>query len=65
MLDELPYMLQAIANQDRKANANDNFALAILDTLRAVRNEHANLRMIFCGSLVDHCTRIESGRKVT
>ncbi len=54
MLDELPYMLQSIANQDRKANANDNFALAILDTLRAARNEHANLRMIFCSSVGLH-----------
>jgi len=54
MLDELPYMLQSIANHDRKAKANENFALAILDTLRAARHEHTNLRMIFCGSVGLH-----------
>jgi len=54
MLDELPYMLQSIASQDRNAGASDNFALAILDTLRAARLEHENLRMIFCGSVGLH-----------
>jgi len=49
MFDELPYMLQSIAIQDAKAGATDNFALAILDTLRAARHENTNLRMIFCG----------------
>ena len=54
MLDELPYMLQSIASHDRKAKANDNYALAILDILRAARHEHANLRMIYCGSVGLH-----------
>ncbi len=54
MLDELPYMLQSIATKDTKAGANDNFALAILDTLRAARHENSNLRMIFCGSVGLH-----------
>ncbi len=54
MFDELPYMLQAIATQDTKAGANDNFALAILDTLRAARQENTNMRMIYCGSVGLH-----------
>ena len=54
MFDELPYMLQSIAIQDTKAGANDNFALAILDTLRAARQENTNIRMIFCGSVGLH-----------
>ncbi len=54
MFDELPYMLQSIAVQDSKAGASDNFALAILDTFRAARHEHSNLRMIFCGSVGLH-----------
>ncbi|MCA9008630.1 MAG: hypothetical protein KDB01_02735, partial [Planctomycetaceae bacterium] len=54
MFDELPYMLQSIAIQDARSGATDNFALAILDTLRAARQENANLRMIFCGSVGLH-----------
>ena len=54
MFDELPYMLQSIAIQDTKAGATDNFALAILDTLRAARQENTNMRMIFCGSVGLH-----------
>ena len=54
MLDELPYMLQSIAVQVTNAGANDNFALAILDTLRAARHENTKLRMIFCGSVGLH-----------
>lgn len=54
MFDELPYMLQSIAIQDAKSGATDNFALAILDTLRAARQENANMRMIFCGSVGLH-----------
>jgi hypothetical protein len=52
MFDELPYMLQAIHHRDRKAP--DNYALAILDTLRAMRHRHDNLRMIFAGSIGLH-----------
>ncbi len=54
MFDELPYMLQSIAIQDTNAGATDNFALAILDTLRAARQENTNMRMIFCGSVGLH-----------
>ncbi len=54
MFDELPYMLQSIASQDAKAGVTDNFALAILDTLRAARHENTNMRMIFCGSVGLH-----------
>ena len=54
MFDELPYMLQSIAIQDTNAGATDNFALAILDTLRAARQENTNIRMIFCGSVGLH-----------
>ena len=54
MFDELPYMLQSISIQDTKAGANDNFALSILDTLRAARHENTNMRMIYCGSVGLH-----------
>jgi hypothetical protein len=54
MFDELPYMLQSIAIQEKKSGAKDNFALAILDTLRAARQAHSNMRMIFCGSIGLH-----------
>jgi hypothetical protein len=52
--DEVPYMLQKINALERKSRSNDNSALAILDSLRAMRNEHPNLRMIFTGSVGLH-----------
>ncbi len=54
LLDELPYMLQKIAAKEKRAGTQDHAALEILDTLRAMRQEHANLRMIFAGSVGLH-----------
>ncbi len=48
--DEIPYMLDNIKNQYPDAN----FSLEILDTLRALRQEHHNLRMIYTGSIGVH-----------
>ena len=52
--DEVPYMLQKISALERKSGSDDNSALAILDSLRAMRNEHPSLRMIFTGSVGLH-----------
>lgn len=52
--DEVPYMLQKISALERKSGSNDDSALAILDSLRAMRNENPNLRMIFTGSVGLH-----------
>ncbi len=52
--DEVPYMLQKISALERKSGSADNSALAILDSLRAMRNEETNLRMIFTGSVGLH-----------
>lgn len=56
--DEIPYMLQKIHETELKAasagQSIQNSALAILDTLRAMRNKYANLRMIFTGSVGLH-----------
>lgn len=54
LFDELPYMLQKIAIREKKAGGNTNHALAILDSLRAIRNEQHNLRMIYSGSIGLH-----------
>lgn len=54
LLDELPYMLQKIAAYEKRAGAPDNAALEVLDSLRAARHEHPNLRMIFAGSVGLH-----------
>ncbi len=54
LFDELPYMLQKIAAYEKRAGTQDHAALEILDTLRAKRHEHANLRMIFAGSVGLH-----------
>lgn len=53
MFDELPYMLQKIAAMS-KGDSNQHEALTILDTLRALRQRHGNLRMIFAGSVGLH-----------
>lgn len=47
-------MLQKISTLERKSGSDDNSALAILDSLRAMRNENPNLRMIFTGSVGLH-----------
>ena len=53
--DEIPYMLQKIYIEEKKSGVSDNSALAILDnTLRALRTEYKNLRMIFTGSVGLH-----------
>ncbi|MDY0168531.1 MAG: hypothetical protein RBS80_18425 [Thermoguttaceae bacterium] len=54
LLDELPYMLQKIAAQERREGRSEHAALEILDSLRAMRQQHANLRMIFAGSVGLH-----------
>ena len=54
LLDELPYMLQKIAAKEKRAGTQEHAALEILDTLRAMRAQHANLRMIFAGSVGLH-----------
>lgn len=53
MFDELPYMLQKIAIREGD-EAGTNSALAILDSLRAIRAEQDNLRMIYTGSVGIH-----------
>lgn len=53
MFDELPYMLQKIA-ATTKTHGDQHEALTILDTLRALRQRHRNLRMIFAGSVGLH-----------
>ncbi len=54
LFDELPYMLQKIAAKEKRAGTQDLAALDILDTLRAMRQQHASLRMIFAGSVGLH-----------
>jgi hypothetical protein len=54
LLDELPYMLQKIAAYEKQAGTMDHAALEMLDSLRALRHKHANLRMIFAGSVGLH-----------
>jgi hypothetical protein len=54
LFDELPYMLQKIAAREKQAGRPDHAALEMLDTLRAMRHQHANLRMIFAGSVGLH-----------
>lgn len=55
LFDELPYMLQKIAVREKQQGGNgDHAALAILDSLRAMRAEHSNLRMVFAGSIGLH-----------
>lgn len=49
LLDELPYMLQRFA-----ADGCPGDALLLLDCLRAARQKHAGLRMIFAGSIGLH-----------
>lgn len=53
LLDELPYMLQKIATLDID-NSQRISALTLLDTLRSIRQQCPNLRMIFAGSVGLH-----------
>lgn len=52
--DELPYMLQNIHQSEEKSGTTQNSALQLLDTLRALRHKHPNLRMIYTGSIGLH-----------
>lgn len=54
LLDELPYMLQKITAREKHVGPPNHAALEILDTLRAMRQQHANLRMVFAGSVGLH-----------
>ena len=55
LFDELPYMLQKITADDRKAGITAHRALHVLDILRAIRESHkSNLRMVFAGSIGLH-----------
>jgi hypothetical protein len=53
MFDELPYMLQKIDEVSSKVG-RPHEALTLLDTFRALRQRHDNLRMIFAGSVGLH-----------
>lgn len=52
--DEIPYMLQKINEHEARSGSVENNSLRILDTLRALRQEQENLRMIFTGSIGLH-----------
>ena len=54
LFDELPYMLQKISKREKSEGGKANCALAILDSLRAIRREQSNLRMIYSGSIGLH-----------
>lgn len=54
LFDELPYMLQKISLREKREEIEVNSALAILDSLRAIRSEQKNLRMIYSGSIGLH-----------
>lgn len=54
LFDELPYMLQKISVLGGVAPEKRNNALNILDSLRAIRAENHNVRMVFCGSIGLH-----------
>lgn len=53
LMDELPYMLQKIATIESSVDQK-TLALTLLDTLRSLRQQHKNLRMIFAGSVGLH-----------
>ncbi len=52
--DELPYMLQKINEHEIANGSVEGSSLKIMDTLRALRQEHSNLRMVFTGSIGLH-----------
>lgn len=47
--DEMPYMIYDIAR-----HVGESAAMEVLDTLRQMRNQHRNLRMVFTGSIGLH-----------
>ena len=54
LFDELPYMLQKISVREARERSVANSALIILDSLRAIRKEQENLRMVYSGSIGLH-----------
>jgi hypothetical protein len=52
--DELPYMLQKINAHEVAGGSVESSSLKIMDTLRALRQEQKNLRMVFTGSIGLH-----------
>jgi len=58
MFDELPYMLQKIDEVSSNAGRLHE-AITLLDSFRALRQRHHNLRMIFAGSVgLHHVLRV-------
>ena len=53
LLDELPYMLQKVASSGAEGDQK-TLALTFLDTLRSIRQQQTNLRMVFAGSVGLH-----------
>ncbi|MFM8475363.1 MAG: hypothetical protein ACKOEO_06150 [Planctomycetaceae bacterium] len=53
LMDELPYMLQKIATIGADGQQKI-LALTLLDTLRSIRQQHRNMRMVFAGSVGLH-----------
>lgn len=53
LMDELPYMLQKIASIGASGEQK-TLALTLLDTLRSIRQQYKNVRMVFAGSVGLH-----------
>lgn len=53
LMDELPYMLQKIASIST-VGEQKTLALTLLDTLRSIRQQYKNVRMVFAGSVGLH-----------
>jgi hypothetical protein len=53
LMDELPYMLQKIASI-HVGGEQKTLALTLLDTLRSIRQQYKNVRMVFAGSVGLH-----------
>lgn len=52
--DEVPYMLQKINAHEIASGSVERSSLKIMDTLRALRQEQNNVRMVFTGSIGLH-----------
>ena len=53
LMDELPYMLQKIASISQDGEQK-TLALTLLDTLRSIRQQYKNVRMVYAGSVGLH-----------
>ncbi len=53
LMDELPYMLQKIASISQNGEQK-TLALTLLDTLRSIRQQYKNVRMVYAGSVGLH-----------